>query len=157
MEFYLAYQHKKPPVNEFQFPTGWNSTDLSKFFNSFREKFQFPTGWNSTFHAPIVYRVARSFNSQRDGILPRVGKKGRPFLSFQFPTGWNSTINSLGVSEYFESFNSQRDGILPAVLADSGEHIAFQFPTGWNSTQCKTSPLRYRFVSIPNGMEFYFI
>ena len=33
---------------EFQFPTGWNSTDHFKAIRGCEKRFQFPTGWNST-------------------------------------------------------------------------------------------------------------
>ena len=56
----------------FQFPTGWNSTlALAVILTSF-EWFQFPTGWNSTQYENYNFVNMKSFNSQRDGILPRI-------------------------------------------------------------------------------------
>ena len=118
------------------------------------------------------------FNSQRDGILPRVGKKGRPFLLFQFPTGWNSTLGVNYYTDYDGGFNSQRDGILRGIATygypirylfqfptgwnstmlqkiDNFAQKQFQFPTGWNSTHYEIKALIPKWVSIPNGMEFY--
>ena len=117
----------------FQFPTGWNSTNLLFDWKQILE-FQFPTGWNSTFAflrflVPII-----GFNSQRDGIL-------------------HSSTTSIVWSV---SFNSQRDGIL--LLAEGAlKNIAeFQFPTGWNSTmKDRRWATKRNLVSIPNGMEFY--
>ena len=40
-------------------------------------------------------------------------------------------------------------------LADVKAKSVFQFPTGWNSTCAFERAIRYRRVSIPNGMEFY--
>ena len=74
----------------FQFPTGWNSTELCHLPNNKLCEFQFPTGWNSTLVRnipPLCDRVSIPngmefynerveqgtsricFNSQRDGIL----------------------------------------------------------------------------------------
>ena len=55
---------------------------------------------------------------------------------FQFPTGWNST-------------HQKRDR--NQIQAE------FQFPTGWNSTIRLEFAAALKFVSIPNGMEFYFL
>ena len=144
---------------EFQFPTGWNSTNLmtkiSKkmvvsipngmefywefivFFNKFTS-FQFPTGWNSTQGTSrILAGDEVCFNSQRDGILLN-GRAitHRRVILFQFPTGWNSTGGS---SNYHSKFR------------------AFQFPTGWNSTLRSLIRMALVIVSIPNGMEFYHV
>ena len=54
---------------------------------------------------------------------------------FQFPTGWNSTFGVVSLAIVGSGFNSQRDGILQKSAND-----LLQYP---------------RFVSIPNGMEFY--
>ena len=53
---------------------------------------------------------------------------------FQFPTGWNSTRPFERFIKEQGSFNSQRDGILLFY---------------------STAGVKMRFVSIPNGMEFY--
>ena len=56
----------------------------------------------------------KSFNSQRDGILPFPWKsRSRRSIRFQFPTGWNSTLTD----GFYYVFKKK-----------------FQFPTGWNST-----------------------
>ena len=58
------------------------------------------------------------------------------YKSFQFPTGWNSTLKSARIQVIATySFNSQRDGILRTSGAEADPQL---------------------FVSIPNGMEFYF-
>jgi len=76
--------------------------------------FQFPTGWNSTVTQNNSLSSERSFNSQRDGILPTSIKYGKNTAMFQFPTGWNSTSDT---------------------PVDTGRLKKFQFPTGWNSTK----------------------
>ena len=135
MEFYSDSLRACVCIAAFQFPTGWNSTEIDPNSFYFYTAFQFPTGWNSTFTRTCF--MPRKIVSIPNGmefyacIYPRliVG------LSFQFPTGWNSTGN-----------------VMLAFL----EFASFQFPTGWNST------IRFRrfrqllLVSIPNGMEFYF-
>ena len=120
-----------------------------------RALFQFPTGWNSTCAHTTFCMSWRSFNSQRDGILPRYLAYIAGFKPFQFPTGWNSTAQRAFALSLVNCFNSQRDGILltfavgscmntcfnsqrDGILRLSG-FIAtakqkFQFPTGWNST-----------------------
>ena len=97
--------------------------------------FQFPTGWNST-NIPDLHKLATlRFNSQLDGILlclPICG--GLILFAFQFPTGWNSTVYWL------------RTALIRRL---------FQFPTGWNSTEVRWEFHPSKWVSIPNGMEFY--
>ena len=113
MEFYRSIASSCSNLCPFQFPTGWNSTQIFNFFSL----------------------SIKSFNSQRDGILPGRGDRFlRHYERFQFPTGWNSTI---------------------AMMIDPEKFNVFQFPTGWNSTY-KPSAYRQAYkVSIPNGMEFY--
>ena len=79
-----------------------------------REEFQFPTGWNSTIIEYVSHILNRSFNSQRDGILRRLYSPNELQSKFQFPTGWNSTVWRKKRSCSFTRFNSQRDGILQA-------------------------------------------
>ena len=140
----------------FQFPTGWNST-MSKFSWTiigsvsipngmefykieislpYRAlKFQFPTGWNSTGIFASIASLVSSFqfptgwNSTLAAELVRDGAK-----LFQFPTGWNSTDEC---KKFFRRWKK------------------FQFPTGWNSTVADGLSRTARYVSIPNGMEFY--
>ena len=101
---------------QFQFPTGWNSTKPRSIisFSSIAvsipngmefyvrlfdeiiicEQFQFPTGWNSTLAEFVLRKV---------------------LFRFQFPTGWNSTQTNQSLGILSHSFNSQRDGILPCL------------------------------------------
>ena len=75
MEFYRGKRKKIFPfLSAFQFPTGWNSTEVYKLYHSGNDTFQFPTGWNSTHGADF-------------------GRKDR--RRFQFPTGWNSTFKDI--------------------------------------------------------------
>ena len=138
----------------------------------------FASEWNSTKYALKSEASDGRFNSQRDGILPKIRlsenitkgvsiPNGMEFYqkfgslkilrkAFQFPTGWNSTL---------------------ALRLCALSRLLFQFPTGWNSTlmrdlgtfqdlgfnsqrdgilrsaACKL--YRLARVSIPNGMEFY--
>ena len=55
-------------------------------------EFQFPTGWNSTEFKKVELALIERFNSQRDGILLEVNFLGQKREVFQFPTGWNSTV-----------------------------------------------------------------
>ena len=59
------------------------------------EQFQFPTGWNSTTEFLAANADEICFNSQRDGILQKEkrGIYNVPY-KFQFPTGWNSTLKN---------------------------------------------------------------
>ena len=88
------------------------------------------------YYASIFAKSSRlkSFNSQRDGILPAL---------------------SFFVSASYFCFNSQRDGILRRSAIPKRFRVLFQFPTGWNSTSSQNSRLLLLRVSIPNGMEFY--
>ncbi len=67
----LQYVKNINPVQSigFQFPTGWNSTGAVGDFDLRDLRFQFPTGWNSTQGESEPQPGAKSFNSQRDGIL----------------------------------------------------------------------------------------
>ena len=156
MEFYSFNSVNSTQNNEFQFPTGWNSTvfkasddeysDVSipngmEFYDAWGDEkveygsFQFPTGWNST----LIFSI--SFCSYKE---------------FQFPTGWNSTID-----EHFDvvptwRFNSQRDGILLKSCSDHAPYSWVSIPNGMEFYPKWSVPRFYRsFVSIPNGMEFY--
>ena len=77
-------------VAEFQFPTGWNSTNEISEFEVLGVEFQFPTGWNSTLVA--FFLLPLSIVSIPNGMEFYAGKKKRRDNS--------------------EGFNSQRDGIL---------------------------------------------
>ena len=180
MEFYVLTPSWSLSHRSFQFPTGWNSTRTAKLmasrslvsipngmeFYSIRPslwlllaEFQFPTGWNSTQFNLIYFTIIASFNSQRDGILrlqktPNFTCKSQ----FQFPTGWNSTEIPAEDRCYITTFQfptGWNSTVVKAVLL--GIEALFQFPTGWNSTNRYRATYLYTYVSITNGMEFYFI
>ena len=119
----------------FQFPTGWNSTQIyilrrgklpvsipngMKFYALLEryklclERFQFPTGWNSTFIFPFgiwnlyLFQFPTGWNS----TVSTKNSEKYYICRFQFPTGWNSTKQKLNEGTPFSSFNSQRDEIL---------------------------------------------
>ncbi len=94
--------------------------------------FQFPTGWNST-NIPDLHKLATlRFNSQLDGILlclPICG--GLILFAFQFPTGWNSTFVNFYAFIYSPaSFNSQRDGILRIIDPQQERENSVSIPNG---------------------------
>ena len=135
MEFYVKSFYLDIISNEFQFPTGWNSTSNLALF------LLFVVGFNSQRDGILLSpkilskSSSRSFNSQWDGILRfwrcfrgyarKVSIPNgmefydhlyRLYLShrrFQFPTGWNSTL---------------------CPICQWKRSSRFQFPTGWNST-----------------------
>ena len=176
----LSTQTAAAATAPFQFPTGWNSTNIDAAARQTRSEFQFPTGWNSTLWRtrmpyPKIVSIPNGmeFYKELKQLLLSRGK-------FQFPTGWNSTLALSQIfSWYAVSFNSQRDGILRSRRRKKWERVRFQFPTGWNSTELEKtkSELADGFnsqrdgilhktqiemrtipeVSIPNGMEFYMI
>ena len=96
MEFYANGEINGFQTSLFQFPTGYNSTNLQRCILCSAKPFQFPTGWNSTVFKASDDEYSDSFNSQRDGIL----RKAISFLIGQV-----------------RCFNSQRDGILPVCRA----------------------------------------
>jgi len=83
---------------QFQFPTGWNSTQARKAKSGRSKLFQFPTGWNSTLrdHVSVIFRF--SFNSQRDGILHCLN-------GYECPIGSVSILNGM---EFYQASNSRR-------------------------------------------------
>ena len=118
-------------------PNGMEFYPIEQVSFTLGHTFQFPTGWNSTKRPLRWVQSCHCFNSQRDGIL--LGKI------------------SATRANYF-CFNSQRDGILRSLKCSRiGELGRFQFPTGWNSTIGQKTRARKSIVSIPNGMEFYFL
>ena len=120
----------------FQFPTGWNSTVFLDLFSKFVDLFQFPTGWNSTHLALLKQLSPRSFNSQRDGILPKRQHQQARCEEVSIPNGMEFyPISQIRRSHGSYCFNSQRDGILPRYEHEDGIDFMFQFPTGWNSTK----------------------
>ena len=135
MEFYDKIQIDLSLDAMFQFPTGWNSTEVFQYIRTFEPQFQFPTGWNSTEVKLISLRDHKRFNSQRDGILRKFGLRfGAGSGVFQFPTGWNSTRPRLAqiancrvsIPNGMEFYVGKQPG--------AGKFLWFQFPTGWNST-----------------------
>ena len=135
MEFYGIWRDIYAIPERFQFPTGWNSTSYKKCMQSLQKIVSIPNGMEFYDRKLVI----AAFDSE-----------------FQFPTGWNSTIGPHKEFLPMGSFNSQRDGIL-LVLSAMCHHLhAFQFPTGWNSTLLRAQKLvLQKYVSIPNGMEFY--
>ena len=99
------------------------------------QAFQFPTGWNSTELISITRIRIYSFNSQRDGILQFRKKARRGFIFVSIPNGMEFYRIRKKRSTSMRSFNSQRDGILPLSFLMRSVSLVFQFPTGWNSTQ----------------------
>ena len=76
----------------FQFPTGWNSTQLFKKRAKFR-RVSIPNGMEFYAMHEAGGKKWAGFNSQRDGILPsRAMQQYIQTYEFQFPTGWNSTF-----------------------------------------------------------------
>ncbi|WP_295153391.1 hypothetical protein [uncultured Campylobacter sp.] len=104
---------KFPSLSPFQFPTGWNSTEITQNL-LFLKKVSIPNGME--FYVPIFSALLR-------------------LVSFQFPMGWNSTRLEPERNEELKRFNSQRDGILHNSCVAYYRIRQFQFPTGWNSTQ----------------------
>jgi len=159
MEFYDIFTLSRHSTRNVSIPNGMEFYGLSEFGYSDSYSFQFPTGWNSTKKRKRFATIpAFCFNSQRDGILRKVGGKFSLIeLTFQFPTGWNSTVELKSFESVVDCFNSQRDG--NSTWRRSAKFRAsrtFQFPTGWNSTlSFRRLALARLCVSIPNGMEFY--
>ena len=161
----------------FQFPTGWNSTQLIKQRAS-RFVVSIPNGMEFYRHVEVRYfsRALRfnsqrdgilppvsalrvisnfGFNSQRDGILPKVSKKRWKTARVSIPNGMEFYAWVDLSPPQSKSFNSQRDGILRSSRHSTFRNTKFQFPTGWNSTLEWICRRRKAKVSIPNGMEFY--
>ena len=124
-------------VSEFQFPTGWNSTP-GEVIEKYNFQVSIPNGMEFYLSQLFSIRIQRaSFNSQRDGILPKQiseYKNGR--LSFNSQRDGILLVVASSFKLIISSFNSQRDGILPSEkLSTKSFKDLFQFPTGWNSTQ----------------------
>ena len=93
----------------FQFPTGWNSTEIPVEDRCYITTFQFPTGWNST--------------KRRADVLPERGvsiPNGMEFYEMRINSHWRITLR----------FNSQRDGILPFCFGFFGFAILVSIPNG---------------------------
>ena len=136
MEFYSEPLNTLYKYAQFQFPTGWNSTEAIGFLISH--------------YGVSIPNGMEFYLSFRDVFIKACW--------FQFPTGWNSTVkNKANRRRLPQSFNSQRDGILRCLRCRLLAWLKFQFPTGWNSTvYTYNSSDQIDLVSIPNGMEFYF-
>ena len=136
MEFYSEPLNTLYKYAQFQFPTGWNSTEAIGFLISH--------------YGVSIPNGMEFYLSFRDVFIKACW--------FQFPTGWNSTVkNKANRRRLPQSFNSQRDGILLYHSQEwQSDLYRFQFPTGWNSTIFGVKKgLGLLRVSIPNGMEFY--
>ena len=111
MEFYQNNFHECYEIDEFQFPTGWNSTRLvanlvllSLRFNSQRDGILLMV-FNS-------FSARTSFNSQRDGILLAPLFAIAFVSSVSIPNGMEFYPSLLATASSLSCFNSQRDGIL---------------------------------------------
>ena len=127
MEFYSPKEFRCEPISLVSIPNGMEFYHIRYFTEHALEEFQFPTGWNSTTAILDRFLTILSFNSQRDGILRWACKAFRAFHAvsipngmefyagvlttkfnqflFQFPTGWNSTARILPFF-YVESVKS---------------------------------------------------
>ncbi len=154
MEFYITRLDLLKDIQEFQFPTGWNSTQNRQqplkchlvsipngmeFYRGYTTLGSFDDSFNSQWDG-ILRSINQSiiddsrFNSQRDGILQKIKRTRIYFVAFQFPTGWNSTHS---VRFFIRLFG------------------LFQFPTGWNSTGMDKNFRRLaRDVSIPKEIDY---
>ena len=139
----------------FQFPTGWNSTQLSRCVRFLFERVSIPNGMEFYCESPEKKALLRAFQFPTGWNSTFCSSSPAPDLRFQFPTGWNSTKLLVWQRDNENCFNSQRDGILPCIKSPSMPLELFQFPTGWNSTRVCPWGAAPIFVSIPNGMEFY--
>ena len=85
-------------ASTFQFPTGWNSTEVI-FNRALQPKlFQFPTGWNSTYRR-LLGRLCLKFQFPTGWNSTFIFcASASEILTFQFPTGWNSTPRIAGIS-----------------------------------------------------------
>ena len=145
-------------TERFQFPTGWNSTRRKKSGERQHRNVSIPNGME--FYPVPNYKYHNffpSFNSQRDGILQNILFINHPLANVSIPNGMEFYLEAIIKNQPAFCFNSQRDGILLPASADSNQNIiTFQFPTGWNSTCFRGYYHKFKRVSIPNGMEFYF-
>ena len=120
--------------HRFQFPTGWNSTEIDAEYALYYSVFQFPTGWNSTLGRRKSFTGRTSFNSQRDGILHNSIFNGQGISQVSIPNG-------------MEFYASRRTKSVPLdVSIPNGMEFYRVFSVG---------RLLLGIVSIPNGMEFY--
>ena len=88
MEFYDDIPSEfSRSFEEFQFPTGWNSTGFAILLFMILTMFQFPTGWNSTAERLARRAPASCFNSQRDGILHYDPKALKAHKDVSIPNG----------------------------------------------------------------------
>ncbi len=72
MEFYLAAELVRDGAKLFQFPTGWNSTQMRGLVPNRCAKVSIPNGMEFYPRLSLNSLVTlRRFNSQRDGILHR--------------------------------------------------------------------------------------
>ena len=135
MEFYAREAANNAIINEFQFPTGWNSTDFEREQIELQKAFQFPTGWNSTQPAttPILSKSQVSIPNGME-FYNNITILGESKKGVSIPNGMEFYIHKSGLAfDFTARFNSQRDGILYITSCINFRVIMFQFPTGWNS------------------------
>ena len=121
----------------------------------------------------------KSFNSQRDGILPGNENQKHRLDGVSIPNGMEfydglflapplrCRVSIPNGMEFYLAAELVRDGAklfqFPTGWNSTKDREAdpyfgrnqFQFPTGWNSTVTRAKNTIFRRVSIPNGMEFY--
>ena len=136
MEFYARLSIRSVPSLRVSIPNGMEfySRHLLSEPGS-NAQFQFPTGWNSTERLRSSPAQIESFNSQRDGILPPSPICRTLPRRVSIPNGMEF-YRFLSVPSFslYNRFNSQRDGILLFKATQLAQTTKFQFPTGWNST-----------------------
>ena len=136
MEFYDAPALYKAGTPKFQFPTGWNSTTISNLRFGILKGVSIPNGMEFYLGLWCLYAQENErFNSQRDGILPRLSIRSAPSLRVSIPNGMefygaylSLLVGRVRVSipngmEFYKKAESLREA-----------NPEFQFPTGWNST-----------------------
>ena len=92
-------------------------------------QFQFPTGWNSTYAQHKAEIAKKSFNSQRDGILPFFGV----FIAFvaivfQFPTERIYTTSNVTNTEHSWRFKLHRSKFTRRKAVAPARRLEFQTP-----------------------------
>ena len=134
MEFYAKLPDLMRTLCQFQFPTGWNSTDLDAYSGS----------------------DYASFNSQRDGILQKKERALCLLTKVSIPNGMEFYALRYDTAHPKIGFNSQRDGILQKRRFSPHHTDIVSIPNGMEFYNGKPqSIITPKTVSIPNGMEFY--
>ena len=116
-------------------PNGMEFYLAQKVFFIYRVFVSIPNGMEFYRNNLPKIRLHDSFNSQRDGILPRYDLLYERWALVSIPNGMEFySISYFYLLFNIQCFNSQRDGILQGTF-------------WWMSALAS--------VSIPNGMEFY--